>query len=495
MPLAAGTGINSIIAIDVAAHGDTVVLNNSGTVTKYDLTHYDTSGSTISILPEVITQNAAYIEYTTDNLLLVTLKDGTVWVTGEYNDRYKLTDQIHEIGSGVTRTANAKGKNSFAYQLSDGSWKQYENGVITNIESPSLSGINFTVSSTKSYVGDSIKATITESYSNGSKKTIPLSQANATIEKPYLLKKNSDGTLKALAVGVTKVTVTSGSLTKTLTIAISLPSNLSNAIQRNSITYLPVQSVFKALGGTVVYTSSSKTFDIQVGTTTIRLKQGDSNAKVNGNNLTMNAAVRSENNTTVFPAALLSKVFGAALKWDSKYKIIHISFGNATLSVETPDTAKIYKKELQGNLASYIGKSYWVNHFQGWERFNKVTITDIIPDSQGYYFTIVFKKQNGTQLKSYEMARDNVVNLFTGSYYFLNYDPYKKYKWSTSTWTLIKEEKVATGMTKDQVLLSIGQPASTSRLSGNGITVETWGYGYFNYVTFVNGIVTSIYTS
>lgn len=57
-----------------------------------------------------------------------------------------------------------------------------------------------------------------------------------------------------------------------------------------------------------------------------------------------------------------------------------------------------------------------------------------------------------------------------------------------------KAEKISIGMTKDQVKLSWGNPDSTSVVSGSGITVETWGYGLKQYVTFTNGKVSQVYT-
>lgn len=205
--------------------------------------------------------------------------------------------------------------------------------------------------------------------------------------------------------------------------------------------------------------------------------------------------MRSENGGTLFPAALLSKAMGAKLKWDAKHKIMFVAFGKANIAVISPDTAELYKKEWQGSLVAYIGKTYWVNHFQDWERFIKVTVVDVIPVDQGKSFKLVFRKTNGAYLTSYQMDKEYLRKVLKEEHYFFATDPVKKYKWPQKTWNLIKQEKIATGMTKEQVRMSWGNPSNTSTLTSGGITVETWGYSGFNYVTFTNGKVSAIYVS
>ncbi|TYA10111.1 hypothetical protein FRY98_26320 [Paenibacillus faecis] len=162
--------------------------------------------------------------------------------------------------------------------------------------------------------------------------------------------------------------------------------------------------------------------------------------------------------------------------------------GSANMTVVSTETAALVKKAMQGSLANYVGKSYWVNYFQGWDRIMKVTVTDILPDDTGS-FVIVFKTATGKTLKSYSMTSGHVAELLSNRTAFFNFDPYKKYQWSSSVWNQIKAGHIALGMTKEQVLLSWGEPAGKSATQADGKTIETWVYANFDTVAFVNGKV------
>lgn len=176
------------------------------------------------------------------------------------------------------------------------------------------------------------------------------------------------------------------------------------------------------------------------------------------------------------------------MKWDSEWQEANISIGSASMTVVSTETAALVKKAMQGSLANYVGKSYWVNYFQGWDRFMKVTVTDILPDDTGS-FVIVFKTATGKTLKSYSMTSGHVAELLSNRTAFFNFDPYKKYQWSSSVWNQIKAGHIALGMTKEQVLLSWGEPAGKSATQADGKTVETWIYANFDTVAFINGKV------
>ncbi|WP_337098445.1 stalk domain-containing protein [Paenibacillus sp. YIM B09110] len=487
----------SIIAIDATLmeynKGRTATLSSSGEVMIYDERNIDYENGW-KIIPEKVTSDASGIVFADNGQLLVTLKDGTVWVTGDYEYRYKLEKQLTGIKN-VKQISALKDDESFYFLTNSGDWKLYQYGLEKQIEIPKVADLTFELSNLTPNVGDSIKAEISETYSTGETKKVPLSQANVQIDKPHLLKAMGNGTFKALGVGVSKVTVTSGTAAKTLTVTTSLSANLKNAAQIKNVTYVPIQSVFKSIGGTVVYTAASKTFDIKVGSTAIKLKSDEAKATVNGKEVVLGGPIQTANGTAVFPAALLTKVFGAKLQWDTKYKTITILFGAAKMKIETPDTANVLKREALGTLTKYIGKSYWSNHIPGADRFIKLTIVDIIPDASKD-FVIVFQTTKGVKVKSSVLYGSSAVESYLATdYYLLTYDPYKKYNWSTKIWTAVKAEKIGVGMTKDQVLLSWGNPSSTSVISGSGIVIETWGYGLSSqYVTFKNGKVSQIYT-
>ncbi|MBW7452648.1 stalk domain-containing protein [Paenibacillus sepulcri] len=470
--------------------GRTALLDRSGTIVIYDI--YNLDKDTLEVIPETMTEDAVHLAYANDGTLLVTRKDGTVWKSGEYQERYKLTQQISGL-SNITRTSALDDDSLFYAKKADGSWLIYNNEVIKPLVAPAVQSITFALDKLAPNVGDKVKAEITELYSNQAKIKVPLGKANVTVQKPHLLKPESDGTFKVMGVGETQVTVTSGGVSKTVTVSASLGSALQNAKQVKGVVFLPVKPVFQALGGTVSYTAASKSFAIKVGQTTIVLTSGSVNALLNGKPYKMKAAPLVSGGETLFPAGLLADALGAKLQWDTGWQEMNITFGKAKMTVQSAETAKIEKREAQGSLTAFIGKTYWVNHFQGWERFVKLTVADIEPDKNGY-FEIVFKTASNKELKSYAMPASNVQDTLTDGYSFTNYDPYKKYKWSSSVWNAVKAEKISMGMTKEQVLLSWGNPSSKSSLSSGGINVETWGYSGFNYVTFTNGKVSGIYT-
>ncbi|MBN2984009.1 stalk domain-containing protein [Cohnella algarum] len=476
----------------IASAGDrAAVLDNDGEITLYE--GFNFGADTFELIPtKLAAPAAAHVAYAANDILIVTLKDGTVWTNGAYQERYKLTKQIEGIGQAeMTVPYGDEEQFSFYAKRTDGTWVRYENGEIGELKSPYVASIEVNVSQSAVLVGDAVKIDIAEKYSNGALKKIPLSEANVAIDKPYLLKIQPDGTLKALGVGEAKVTVTSGSASKTVSVSIGGKSALQFSVVKDGIVYLPVQSTFKALGGTSAYAATSKTFSIRVGDTPVTLTLGSTTAAVNGKKIKLKAAPRTENGMAVFPAHLLADAFGAKTAWDSKLKQATVSFGQASLTVVSAETAGIVKKAAQGSLSRFIGRTYWVNYFQQWDRFMKVTVADIVPDDTGY-FSIVFKSASGKSYTSYAMPASNVEDLFADSYYFLNYDPYKKYNWSQAVWTQIKSGQISAGMTKEQVLLSWGTPVTKSTVTGSGTTVETWGYPSFNFVSFVNGKVTLI---
>ncbi|OMD60988.1 stalk domain-containing protein [Paenibacillus odorifer] len=364
-----------------------------------------------------------------------------------------------------------------------------------NEGNPQVEDLIFQMDATEITVGDNVPVQIYAKDADGISERVPLAQANVVIEKPYLLQKQADGTMKALAVGETNVTVISGSDSKTIKVSISADHDIDQAAFVNGTMYLPVQSVFQTLGATVQVNTATKIFSIRLGDLPIQLQLGSDIAMVNGAKVKMSGKVQKIDGSTVFPATLLKTALSAELIWDGNYQTMEIYFGKAELFAYTKQTAQIFKKEEQGNLVKFIGKTYWLNQFDSDYKFQKVTIVDILPDYEGE-FAISFKVlSTGQILNSYTMSGDELIRTLGNKEYFLTTDPFKTYKWSDTIWSKIKKSIVATGMTKQQVEFSWGKPISKSTLSGSGIQVETWQYGNYNYVTFTNGVVSMIYTN
>ncbi|MNV48853.1 hypothetical protein D3C71_1407790 [compost metagenome] len=182
------------------------------------------------------------------------------------------------------------------------------------------------------------------------------------------------------------------------------------------------------------------------------------------------------------------------MDFGAHYESLNINFGKAELFAYTKNTLKIAKRESQGDLAKLIGKTYWFNQFDSDYKFQKATIVDILVNDDNE-FAISFQLASGKVVETYDMEYDQVTRVLANKEYFFTSDPTKIYKWSNAIWAKIKAGTISTGMTKQQVELSWGTPIDKSSLSGSGITVETWQYRNYNYVTFTNGVVSMIYTN
>ncbi|WP_136604280.1 stalk domain-containing protein [Paenibacillus dokdonensis] len=474
----------------MAVHdGRVALLYDSGKIVVYETSNFDDNGR---IIPVTVAEDAVHMVYVSrypTDALIVTLKDGTVWVTGEYKDRWKLKDPIASL-SGIVKTAVDSYKDDLSEgiyaQRNDGSWVLYKDGDISPIDVPVVTDLAVSISDTKPFVGDSLKVDIQETYSNKAKIKVPVRDAKVDVEKPYLMKLQPDGTLKAAGVGKTQVTVTSSGVSSTVTVSTSLRNNLKYAKQVNSNIFVPAKAAIQALGGTV--SGGSEGMDAKFGETAISFKAGSSQASLNGNMIRLKASPILDKGELLIPASLLTDALGANVSWDAKWKQAQISFGDASMTIVSSETAGLIKKAMQGSLAKFIGKTYWVNDFEGWERFSKITVTDVLPDDKGE-FSIVFKSGAGQTLRSYSMNSSEVMQLFADRSSLLNYDPYQKFKWSASVWKQIKAGSVSLGMTKEQVQLSWGNPVAKDITSGGGKTIETWGYSNFDVVSFVDGKV------
>ncbi|MFD1176799.1 copper amine oxidase N-terminal domain-containing protein [Paenibacillus puldeungensis] len=476
----------------IAAYEDgAAVLYNSGKVVLYQTFEFDDNGN---IIPFTVADDAVHIAFAASTAehptkaLVVTRKDGSVWTTGNYKDRVKLTKQMSGL-SQIVKTAGLKNLEHFYAQRSDGSWLLYNEGEVSPVDVPSVSSISLAISDKKPYVGDSLEIDIQETYTNGAKIKVPAGQSDFQIEKPQLLRLQPDGKVKVLGVGETKITVSSSGKSESVTISASLHNNLKFSKLVNGVVYLPANPVFQAIGGTV--TSLGGGIDVKLGETSLSVRPKDSHGVLNGETIQLKAAPTMDKGSLLIPASLLTDVLGANVQWDNKWKQANISFGAAHMAVVSSETASLIKKAAQGNLAKFIGRSYWVNYFQDWTRFSKVTVTDIVPEDSGD-FVIEFKTGSGKTLKSYAMTSSSVSQLFSDRSSFFNFDPYKKYKWSAATWNQIKAGHISMGMTKEQVQLSWGDPSGRSTTMESGQTIETWVYANFDIVGFINGKVAVI---
>lgn len=467
------------------------LLYGNGKVVLYQTYEFDDRGN---LIPFTVTQDAIHIVFAAETAnhptpaLLVTRKDGTVWTTGNYKDRIKLTERLSGLDH-ITRISVLSDMDHFYAQSSDGRWLFYEKGKVEPVEVPRVEKLTVHASSTQLTVGDSIEISALESYSNGAEMKVDISEATLSIDKPYLLQIKSGGILKSLGVGQAKITLNIGGLSETVVISASITNNLKYAKLTDNTVFVSAKPVFQALGGKVVSTGGG--LEITLGETVLFLKIKEKKATINGETKVLKAAPLYDKGEVMIPASLLTDILGATVQWDSQWKQAHISFGTAKMTIVSTETASLVKKALQGSLAKYIGKTYWVNDFSDWERFSKVTVSDIIPDETGS-FVVAFTTSGDKTLKTYPMFSSNVEDLFNDGYSFLKYDPYKKYNWSSSVWAKIKLRQVDLGMTKEQVLLAWGEPSGKNTLTTNGKLLETWVYRNFDTIAFLNGKVSVI---
>lgn len=443
------------------------------------------------IPPEIVTEDAVDIAYVGPRMMVVR-NDGTVWITGkERENRYTLTEQVPGI-SNIAKISGVGSVDGFYAMRNDGTWVKYDEGDITTIQAPTLTEIKATVSNLKPNVGDKLKISIQEIYSNGAVVKVPANEATIEAQKPHLLQQQPDGTIKVAGVGETKITVTSGGKSNSFVISASLSNKLKYSKQIKGVTYVPAKSVFQSLGGTV--TAVNGGLEAKLGDKVVWFKAGSTQATLDGSSIQLKAAPIVEKGETLIPAALLTRFANLNIKWDSKWKQVELSDGNATMTIVSAETAGLVKKATQGDLAKFIGRTYWNNGYLDIDRFSKVTVTDIIPDGTGD-FIIAFKTGNGTTVKTRALSSYDVSDILSyDGETFYNYDPYKRYNWSASIWKQIKAGEVSLGMTKEQVQLSWGSPSSTSVMKENGKTIETWVYFNFDTVGFINGKVVLIWS-
>lgn len=188
------------------------------------------------------------------------------------------------------------------------------------------------------YVGGQVNGTIQLVQAGGKSSELPLNQAAITIDKPHLLKQTSDGTIKSLAVGEASMTVEVGGLQQTVKISSSLKQALTGAQVVNGVAYLPIRSVFQALGGTSSYDAASKSFSIKVGAQSVVLSKGSAAAKVDGRKIMLKGKTFESKGETLFSADLLAAALGAKLTWDGSKQQMTVAVGKGQLVV----TAKPY---------------------------------------------------------------------------------------------------------------------------------------------------------
>ena len=263
---------------------------------------------------------------------------------------------------------------------------------------------------------------------------------------------------------------------------------------------MPVQTVFKAIGGTILVNGNQ--FQINWGTTAIQLNKNSAVAQINHQPITMKGKVQTSGSQTVFPAGLLSSISkDNKVTWDSKYQQAILQVNGSTITIQSDKTFKLMKQDEIGNLTRLLGKSYWVNYYhKAGERFSKLTIKDIYAEKDPYNrnrFVVQFRDKKGKEYMSERLTSSEITALLSDKEQFFNYDIRSKYNWSQATWNRIINAEVVEGMNTQQVLLSWGKPDKKTITKENGHTIEIWSYigeNYLNMLGIGDGVVYEIFS-
>ncbi|MCQ4085854.1 copper amine oxidase N-terminal domain-containing protein [Saccharibacillus sp. JS10] len=467
------------------------VLQADGTVTRLDA---ETDSK-----PETITTNAvsiAWVKEEASNDLYIAKSDGSLWKY-EYGNP-KAGEMISAVRGAAFVSPAEEG---LFVRLKDGTSGLYSHNKWTEIAPASLKSAVLTLSKTSAGQGENVKVTVEEKFTDGSKSKRSPVAGELRVSNTKVATVQADGSLKTNGLGSTSVTFNSGGVSATSTLIVKQEGALTGAGFVSGSAYLPVRPVFAALGASV--TTSGNLWNIQYGDTKIQLQKGSTKASVNGKTVSLKGKVQTLDGQTVFPASFLSNAIpGSSVKWDSKLQQAVVSLGSAKLEVESKATALLKKKQQLGSLAKYLGKSYWVNHYEGVGiRFSKLTIADIIVTEEDYGrgYTIVFKNAAGSTFKSGDWYANAVGEVLNDADNFFSFDPRVRFGGSDAIWNYIRGNYVAPGMNKQHVLLSWGEPSYKGVEKNPRGPVEVWIYYRqtmdWQAVAFLNGYVDSTYDS
>ena len=169
-------------------------------------------------------------------------------------------------------------------------------------------------------------------------------------------------------------------------------------------------------------------------------------------------------------------------------------------SVEIPFTIPL---EMVDRVRALLrGKEYYVksplwfttdDKAEHGRKFVLVTITDVLPANAIYPLKIVFRDSEGKEHCLF-MSSDAGTRWTPREFpaLFDSLDPRRNYpQISDANWELITDSRIAPGMTKTEVTLALGSPASIDRGASHSAAYERWRYADGISVVFEDGLVTS----
>jgi TonB family protein len=132
------------------------------------------------------------------------------------------------------------------------------------------------------------------------------------------------------------------------------------------------------------------------------------------------------------------------------------------------------------------------------KKFSPVKVTDVVVGWRNYEpIRLILKSETGEEgffdvSLSGTNASKQLVAYSHVDKHFSRTDPKSGLDWPKSVWDAIQDEKVALGMTKEQVTMSWGTPKSVAQTVTTAGKSEQWVYGNGAYVYFTGGLVSGI---
>lgn len=140
----------------------------------------------------------------------------------------------------------------------------------------------------------------------------------------------------------------------------------------------------------------------------------------------------------------------------------------------------------------------WISPMSGKDvrgrKFIKVRVTGVDASDENYPFMVSFvsleKSGEEGALMMSTTAEEGVPALRGFENLFLLDNPRDEYPWITdANWELIREGKVAEGMTPREVSLSLGNPREIDRRHDQSLLYERWSYPGGIYMIFEDGLL------
>lgn len=150
-------------------------------------------------------------------------------------------------------------------------------------------------------------------------------------------------------------------------------------------------------------------------------------------------------------------------------------------------------KEKLLNLKIWTKSSIWYdskgNSFNG-KKYVPITIIDVKPGDKIFPANVLFTNSQGDtasmlmNIGTYGINSRSFANLFSLSDIRLKYS-----KTDDDVWTLIQNGEIQNGMTKQECILSLGNPKEVQKGHDYSKTLELWQYSDGIYLQFEDGIL------